>query len=141
MVISMPISSWFRTAFASKDVHGSRTLLEPPLQHFHAHFRLIYGKLSRKKSLLVRSEIVGLFCNTLTLGHMESRHRWEKLREKVQALLFQKRKTFSPAFIAFSESTKNFHHSEKKGQLHSLNILEVIDSRTCCYFNARKLLV
>ena len=61
MVISMPISSWFRTAFASKDVHGSRTLLEPPLQHFHAHFWLIYEKLSRKKSLLVRSEIVGHF--------------------------------------------------------------------------------
>ena len=38
----------------------------------------------------------------------------------------QKRRTFSEIFISFLESTENFAHLEKKGQSHSLNILEVI---------------
>ena len=31
-------------------------------------------------------------------------------------------------------------HFQKKDQIHSLNISEVIDSEKCGYFNARKLL-
>ena len=34
-------------------------------------------------------------------------------------------------------STQNFAHFEKKDQLHSLNIWEVIESEKCGYLNAR----
>ena len=49
--------------------------------------------------------------------------------------LSQKQKTFSEIFIALSKSTQNFVHFEKKDQLHSVNILEIIDSNKCGYLN------
>ena len=47
---------------------------------------------------------------------------------------------FSAIFIPYLESTKIFSHFEKKYQLHSLNILEVIDPQNCGYFNTPKFL-
>ena len=41
-------------------------------------------KLSWKKSLLVRSEILGLFFNTLTAYHMYFRQNWGKVPEQVK---------------------------------------------------------
>ena len=139
MVTSMPESCSFRTLFESERVHGSQTLLKPPLRHFYPNFKLIKDKLSSKASPLVRSEILGLFGNTLTAEHMYSRHTWEKFPQQTQMLLFQKLKTFSHIFITFFQSTQNFPHFQKKDQLHSLNISEVIDPEKCGYFNARKL--
>ena len=81
-----------------------------------------------------------MFGNTFTPDRMYSRHRWEKLQQQVEKLLSQKRRIFSEIFFAFSESTQNFPHLEKKDQLHSLNVLEVIDNGKCGYFRARKLL-
>ena len=75
MVTLMPVGSCFKTAFASKRVHGSQTLLELALKNFHPNFPLIQEKLSWKTSPLVRSEILGLFGNTLTTCHICSRNR------------------------------------------------------------------
>ena len=97
----MLLSSCFRTPFTSKRVHGSQTLLELPLQHFYLNFPLILKRLSWERSPLVRTEILGLFGNTLTVDHMYSRHRREKLPQQVRTLLSQKRKIFSRIFIAF----------------------------------------
>ena len=119
VVTSMPVRSSFRTPFASKRVPRSQTLLEPAQQHFHHNFALILDKLSWKTSLLVRSEILGHFGNSLTAYHMYSRHRWKKLRQKAQMLLSQKRRTFSPIFIAFSKSKQDSSDFEKKDELHS----------------------
>ena len=135
----MPVSSCFRTPFASKRVHGSQTLLESALQHFHPNFSLIKDNLSWKTSLLARSEILGLFGNTLTTDHMSSRHRWDKLMQQVQMLLSQKQKIFSGIFIEFLESTQNFAHFQRNDQLYPLNISEVIENDKCGCFNARKL--
>ena len=55
------------------------------------------------------------------------------------AIISQTEDIFCNSF-AFLESTQNFIHFEQKGQLHSLYILEVIDTDKCGYFNARKLL-
>ena len=135
----MPVSSCFRTPFARKRVHGSQTLLQPALQPFYPNFLLIQDKVSSKISCLVRSEILGLFGNTFTADHMYSCLRQEKLQQQVQTLLSQKRRIFSGTFIAFFECTQGFAPFEKKDQLHSLNILEVIDSDKCGNFNVRKL--
>ena len=63
---------------------------------------------------LFRSEILGLFGDTLTADDMYSPHRWEKLQEQVPRLLYQKRRTFSQIFIPFSKSIQNFAHFEMK---------------------------
>ena len=96
--------------------------------------------MSSEPSPLFRSEIIRLFRNTFTADRMYSRHRWEKLLQQVQTLLSQKEKTFSPIFITFLGSTQNFAHFQGEDQLHSLNILDVIDTAKCGNFNGPKLL-
>ena len=136
----MTVSSCFRKPFTSKRVHVSQTLLQPALKQFNPNFPLIRDKWSRKTSPLVRSAILGLFGNMLTVHHIYSCHRLEKLLEQVETLLSEKRRTFSEIDIAFSESIQNFAHFEKKDQLHSSNISEVSDSDICGDFNGPKLL-
>ena len=96
--------------------------------------------MSWKTSPLPRSTVVRLFGKTFTAARMNSRQRCEKSQQQLQTLLSQNWRTFSAIFIAFFESTQNFTHFEKKGQLPRLNISEVIDPDKCGYFNARKLL-
>ena len=134
----MPVSSSFRTPFASKRVHKSQRLPEPALQRFYPYFLLIKDKVRWKASPLVRSKILGLFGNRFTTDRMYSRHRWDKLQQQVETVLSQKRRTFSPIFVSFFECTQNFAHFEEKDQLHILNISEVIDPDKCGHFNARK---
>ena len=93
-----------------------------------------------KTSPLARSELLELFCNRFTADPRYSRHSWEKLHQQVQLLLFNKPTTFSGICIAFLETTQNFAHFEKKYQLHSRNVLEVLDPDKCGYFNVTKLL-
>ena len=134
-------NSCFRTPFESQHIHGSQILLESARQHFYPSFRIMQDKSSLKTSVLVRSEILELFGNTFLSDHVYSRHNWENFSQHVQTLLSQKHKMFSQIFIAFSQSIKNLPHFEKKDQLHSLNVWEVIDSQKSGYLNARKLLL
>ena len=106
MVTLMPVSSCFRTPFASKRVHVSQTLLEPALKNLDPTFPLIYEKLSWKISTLVRSEILGLFGNTLSTDHICSRHRWEKLQQQIETVLCQKERTFSEFLLEFANLQK-----------------------------------
>ena len=71
---------------------------------------------------------------------MNSLHNRDKLRQHLQTPLSPKRKTFARLFFAFLKSKENFPHFEEKDQLHSSNILEVIESEECGYLNATKLL-
>ena len=96
--------------------------------------------MSWKIVILVRSETLELFGNTLSRAHIYSCYRREKLSQHIQTVLYQKRRIFCQIFIAFSESTQVFAYFETKDQLHSSNISEVIDPEKCGYFNARKLL-
>ena len=132
----MSQSSCFRTRFLTQSVDVSQTLLKSPRQHFYPNFQLIENKLSQKTSLRVRSEILGLFLDTLAADHTYSRHNWAKFQQEIQTILSQKWKTHSGIFIAFFQSTQNFAHLEKKDQFHSLSIREVIDSKKCGYLNA-----
>ena len=67
-----------------------------------------------KTTPLVRSNILGLFGDTFTADHMDSRQGWEKLWQNVRTLLCQKHRTFSQTFMDYLESTQNFAQSEKK---------------------------
>ena len=74
MVIWIPESSYFSTPFESQCVHGHDALLRRPWQHCFQTFQLIWDTLSWKTSLLVRSEMLGLFGNTSSADHIYSRH-------------------------------------------------------------------
>ena len=69
---------------------------------------------------------------------MPACHNSEKFRQHLQTSLSQKLYIFFEIFIVFLQSTENLPHFEEKDQLHSLNILEVIDSEKCGYLNPQK---
>ena len=113
VVTWMPETSCFRTPFGNQRVHGSQTLRNTAWQHFYPNFKLIRKKTSWKTSLPVRSEILGLFGNTLTTDHMNSLHNRDKSPHHIQRPLSAKPETFSGCYFAFSKSQWNFYHFQK----------------------------
>ena len=69
--------------------------------------------------MLVLCKILGLFVNTLTDDGKYSLLYRDNLTQPIQILLSQKQKTFSEFFAAFSKSTLNFEHFQKKDDPHS----------------------
>ena len=132
--------SYIRTPFQSQRVHVSQTLLKSVWQHFYRNFPLTTNKLSSKTSLSVRSKISVLFVNRLTADHMYFRHNFENFAQYVKTPLSQKRQTFSGIFIQFLEFTQNFPHFHKNGEVHRLNIWDVIESEKCGDLNDRRFL-
>ena len=55
--------------------------------------------------------------------------------QKLQTPISQKQKTFSRFFIAFLECALNLEYFEKKGEIPSLIITEIIDSERVGYLN------
>ena len=80
-----------------------------------------------------------MFGNALTADHMNSLHNRDKFLQKVETPLSHKPKIFLQFFFPFPKYAENFVHFENKGQLHSSNILEVIDFDKGGSLNARKL--
>ena len=87
--------------------------------------------MSWKTSLLVGSEILGLFINTLTANDKNYRHNRENFPEPNQIQLSKKSKT-SQIFSALPKSGSNFVHFEKKDAPLSLIISEINDSEIHC---------
>ena len=52
----------------------------------------------------------------------------DNLTQPIPTKLSQKQKAFSEFFLAFSKSTLNFEHLQKKSDLHSLNISYITHS-------------
>ena len=87
---------------------------------------------------LVGYEILGPFSNMLRGDHKYSCHNWEKFLQQVHPQLSSKQKTFFQSFILLLKSASNFERFERKDDVHSSSILEVIESEICGYLNARK---
>ena len=85
--------------------------------------------------VLVRSEVLGQFVNTMTAVYNYFRWNLENLRQQVQTLISQKVQTFSLFFIASLKSTLNLEYFEKKDQSHSLSITEINNCRTSSYLS------
>ena len=134
---SMPESSCFRTPFKSQRLHVSQTMLKSARKNFYPNFWLTKDKSSQKTCLWFRSEISVLFVNSLNADHMYSRHNWQNLSQHVQRPLSQKWETFSAIFIQFLNSTQNLVDFQKKDQVHSWNIWEVIAPKKCFHLIAR----
>ena len=69
-----------------------------------------------------------MFVNSLTADDQYSLLNRDNLLLPIRTQLSQKRQTFSQFFIAFSKSTLNFEHLQKKDDLHSRFISETTHS-------------
>ena len=83
----MTDSSSFKTPFGSQHISRSQTLPKPSRQQVLPNFLLMPGKLNWKKSLLIKSKILGPCFNTLTDYHMNSRQNKEKSPQQSQMQL------------------------------------------------------
>ena len=85
--------------------------------------------------VLVRSEVLGQFVNTLTAVYNYFRWNLENLPLQVQTLISLKPKTFSGFFIASLKYALNLKYFEQKDQSHSLSITEINNCRTSSYLS------
>ena len=60
-----------------------------------------------------------MFVNTLTADDKYSPLNRDNLTQPIRTQLSQKQQAFSKFFLAFSKSTLNFEHFEKKDDPHS----------------------
>ena len=60
-----------------------------------------------------------MFVNTLTADDKYSLLNTDNLRQPIRTTLSKKPKAFSEFFLAFSKSTLNFEHFQKKDDPHS----------------------
>ena len=72
-----------RTPFEYQRTKGSQILLKSARRHFYHIFTSLSGKWSWKKYLLVISEILGLFADTLTADHKYSLRDSEHLQQPI----------------------------------------------------------
>ena len=75
--------------------------------------------------MLVLCKILGLFVNTLPDDDKYSLLYRDNLTQQIQILLSQKRKTFCQFLSAFSKSTLNFEHFQKKDHPHTRIISQI----------------
>ena len=126
---------YFRTRFGKQRVSRFETLLESARQHYYRMLPWIRDKLIRKKFILVRSEILGLFLNTLTAEYQYYRRNMHNFPQQIQMKLSQKRKALSGFFITYLKGTSSLKYLEKKDEPLSLSIPEIINSTGSGYLN------
>ena len=98
------------------------------------------------KLFLVRSEILGLCVNTLTVDYEYFDHNKENLPLPIQIHLSEKPKIYCDYFIACLKVTVNFEHFSQNKSLIAyvflkfmyflLCVSEIIDSKKSGLFNA-----
>ena len=76
------VGTWMPESSLRQRVDRYYTLLKSPWQRFNYKFSLILDTLTWETSLLVRSEILGLFGNKLTSDHMYSRRYLRQISGK-----------------------------------------------------------
>ena len=77
-----------------------------------------------------------MLVNRLTANYEYSWGNGENLLLPTQTQLSEKLHIFKEIFIALSKFTLSFEHFEKKNEVDSSSISEVIDSKKCAYLNA-----
>ena len=78
----------FRTLFNSQHGKRSQILLKSEQRHFYQLFPSLWWKLCWKISLLLMSEILALFGNTVTAHDNYSVRNSETLQQPIQTQLF-----------------------------------------------------
>ena len=86
-------------------------------------------------SVLVLSEILRLFVNTLIPDDKYSRRKLQILWQQLQTPLSQEGKPFCEFFILFLKCAWNLEHSQKKEEYPSLITTEIIASERDVYLS------
>ena len=94
---------------------------------YHIHW-VLRSQLSRKRSLLLTWNILGLVVNTLAADEKYPVLIRGSFTIPIQMQLPEKQKMFHQFLAAFSKSLLNFKYSEKKDDLHRFWISETTDS-------------
>ena len=128
----------FRTPLGTQCADLSKTLIKSNRQEFCTIVSFLWVKLRWNTCLLVTSETLGLFLNTLTADDTYSCDESEKLGHGIQMQLYKTRKIFYQFSVDFLESTSTFQHFEEKGSSSSLTISNDTDSERSCYLNFLK---
>ena len=113
--------------FYRQHVKRSKTLVKCPWEYFYKTRLLLWSKLTWETSLLLIFELLRVFIETLTADHRYSLSYIWNLQVLHQMSLSKKLKTFPEFFFAFLKSSSNFEHFEKKDDIHSQCISEIID--------------
>ena len=125
----------FMQRFGSQHGNGSQTPPRSARNHFDTTIPLISSRASRKRLVLVRSEVLGQFVNTMTADYNYFRQNLENLSQQVQTQISLKPKTFAGFFFASLKSTLNLQYFEKKDESHSLSITEINNCKTSSYLS------
>ena len=126
--------SFVSAPFDSTPVNVSQKLLESEKNGICCTNSTFSANLSLTKLLLVRSEIVGLFVDTLTINYEYSRINRENLLLPNKMISSEMSKNFCEYFVAFLISKLTFEHFGKNED-HGFNISEVIHSERRTYVN------
>ena len=104
--------------------HSKRvsTLFKSDGQHLHHIYWSTGTRFRCKNSLLVICKSLRLFVDTVSAVDKCSLPYRDNLMQPIHMQLFQKLKTFSEFFPAFSKSKVNFEHFQKKDDAQSLFI-------------------
>ena len=124
MVRYMSKKSSFRLPFQKE--HGKRvsTLFKFERQNLYHIYWSTRTQFSSEKSLLVTCKSLRLFVNTMSAVDKCSLPKTDNLMQSIHIQLSQKVKIFSQFFPAFSKSSLNFKHFQKKDEAHSIFICE-----------------
>ena len=89
--------------FGRQHLNWSHTLLRSARNQFPTTLPLILDRGSRKRFVLVRSELLGQFVNTLTAGYMYYRYNRENSSQKSSNADMPKTENSFPIFYWVSE--------------------------------------
>ena len=116
-----------KTPFYGQQVKRSKTLVKCPLEYFYNISLSLWAKVTWETSLLLIFELLRVFLKTLTADHKYSLCYIWNLQLLHQMQLSKKIKFISQFFSIFLKASSIFEHFEKKDNIHSQCIFEIID--------------
>ena len=114
-------------SFYDQHVKRCKKLVKCPSEYFCEICLSRWAKLAWKTSLLLIWELAQIFIETLNADHKYPLWYIFNLQVLYQMLLSKRLKTFSEFLSPFSKSSSNFEHFEKKDDIQSQCICEIID--------------
>ena len=131
----------FIQRFVRQHVNVSQTQLTSARNRLYTPLPLICKGSSRKSLVLVKTEFLRQFINTLTADYKYSRWNRENLWQQVLMQISRKPKIFSGLFLAFLRSTLKLAYFQRKDQSQILSVTEIINCETDSYLNVQKAII
>ena len=114
MLLQIQKRACFWKVFGSERVNEYQELLKSAEKYLYPTFPSFSAKLSKKKLILSRSQLLGLLGNTLTANYEYSRSNRENLPLPIQIKLSKKDKPFAAFYRSVLVFTLNLRCWEKE---------------------------